>query len=392
MESKNRSKKCIHEICSVQFTYDQFIEPLCKELKNSKYKVFASYNKSDMNLSKNISSEYIEMVSYRSANPFKLAKSFISIYKCINRVNADIVHLHTPLLAYLARFAIIISKKQKTSKIIYTVHGFMFHSGGSRLSNLIHFCLEWLLSPVCNKMLFVSSFDYALARRIFPVRTENLYVIGNGVDVDLFKFENNREKINLLRLQKNFDKNDFIIGFVGRYVKEKGILELVDAAIELKRNYIPNLKIMLIGGLLNSDYDRTAIKKIKEIENNYSDLIVNIGFIDCKSELANYYKIMDLFCLPSYREGMPTSLIEAMSCGIASIATNIRGCNELIEEGQNGLLVRPKSATDLAEAILRLYESPKTRNKYGTLSRKKIINNHDQRIILNNTLDIIKSL
>ena len=76
------------------------------------------------------------------------------------------------------------------------------------------------------------------------------------------------------------------------------------------------MKLLLVGGLLKSDYDGSNIGEIsRKIEEN-NDLVVNIGFVDSKKDLAGYYNIMDAFCLPSYREGMPTSLIEAMSCGI----------------------------------------------------------------------------
>ena len=335
--------KSIHEICSVKFTYDQFIAPICEELLDRNCLVYASYNDEE-NESEKASNErtpiFLKINSSRSAKISKMIESIVSIRRSIAKSQAKIIHVHTPLLAYLARIAVMPKTIRRQTSIIYTVHGFYFHAKGKRLSNCIHFCVEWVLSTLCRKMLFVSYADYTIAKKYFPIKKERLYYIGNGVDIEIFKDHKDKAKKNRLRKQYNFNEDDYIIGFVGRYVKEKGVMELINAAIELKYNHIRKLKLMLIGGLLKSDYDGSIIKEINSKIKKYGNFITDIGFIDNKNQLAEHYNIMDAFCLPSYREGMPTSLIEAMSTGVPSIASDIRGCNELIKDKHNGILVK----------------------------------------------------
>lgn len=104
------------------------------------------------------------------------------------------------------------------------------------------------------------------------------------------------------------------------------------------------------------------------------------GFVD-RSKLLEYYQNATIYVLPSYYEGLPTTLLEAMSCGIPSIATDVEGSSELISDGETGLLVPPRNPKRLAEAILRLLEAEELRQKLGDNARKHIVNNYDWEII-----------
>lgn len=100
-----------------------------------------------------------------------------------------------------------------------------------------------------------------------------------------------------------------------------------------------------------------------------------------RSKLLEYYQNATIYVLPSYYEGLPTTLLEAMSCGIPSIATDVEGSSELISDGETGLLVPPRNPKRLAEAILRLLEAEELRQKLGDNARKHIVNNYDWEII-----------
>lgn len=387
--------KSIHEICGVKFAYDQFIEPLCQELARRDYKVYVSYNGEEIQSKNDIDESKIlfEKISfYRSTNILKMLKGILSIRKAIASTNPEIIHIHTPLLAYLARIAVMSHIIRGKTSIVYTIHGFYFHQQGKKLSNIIHFGVEWILSMLCEKMLFVSYKDYKIALRYFPISKERLYYVGNGVNVEIFKKQKDIAKRMLLREKCKFKKNEYVVGFVGRYVKEKGLIELINAAIKLKKGTIKELRLLLIGGLLESDYDGSNINEVNSKITENSNFIVNVGFIESKEKLADYYNIMDVFCLPSYREGMPTSLIEAMSCGVPSIASDIRGCNELIRDKRNGILVKPGNSRELMKAIEFMYEKHTERKEFAETSRKMVIEQYNLKNIVRDTADIIEGI
>ena len=168
----------------VKFTYDQFIEPISNELARRDYKVYVSYNGDKIKCRKNMKVNKIlfeKVECYRSANIFKMIKGILSIRRVIAKTNPEIIHIHTPLLAYLARIAVMGNIIRRNTSIIYTIHGFYFHPQGKKLSNVIHFSVEWLLSILCEKMLFVSYKDYNIALKYFPVKNEKLYYMVTGL-------------------------------------------------------------------------------------------------------------------------------------------------------------------------------------------------------------------
>lgn len=126
-----------------------------------------------------------------------------------------------------------------------------------------------------------------------------------------------------------------MITFVGRIVKDKGINELVESFVNIEKKH-KNIKLLLVG-----DYEEhlNPIKKENKKLIDSLDSIITVGF---QSDIRAFLSITDLFVLPSYREGLPNSLIEAGSFGIPLLATNINGCNEIIEENITGILVEKK--------------------------------------------------
>jgi len=202
----------------------------------------------------------------------------------------------------------------------------------------------------------------------------------NGVDTEYFNdVLTNKEKTNI-RETLNIESKDFVITFIGRIVKDKGINELVSNASKLSQKY-RNLKLLLIGDY-EDDLDPISDNSKILIESNNN--IIHVPFQqDIRPELA----ITNLFVLPSYREGLPNVLLEAGSYSIPLVATNINGCNEIIIDSENGALVNPKDEEHLYAVIEKFIIDTDYYGKIKSKVRKSIIDRYAQGYYLEKLLE-----
>ena len=192
----------------------------------------------------------------------------------------------------------------------------------------------------------------------------------SGIDTIKFNPENFKDNSNL-KQQYNLNENDFILTFVGRIVKDKGINELVEAVNILHLKYA-NIKLLLIGKFENTGNPVSDITK-RIIDE--SDFIITTG---PQSNIASFLSITDLFVFPSYREGFGLSLMEAGAMGIPSLASNIPGCNEVVIDGQTGILIPSHSSQAIIDSIEKLYNNRELLNKIKSNCRNSIIERYEQ--------------
>jgi glycosyltransferase involved in cell wall biosynthesis len=278
----------------------------------------------------------------RKITPIQDLKALYKLYKYISYERPNIVYTFTPKAGLLGMVASFLSR------IPVRVHNIV------GLPLMEYSGLKLLLLKYIEKLTYFFSTkifcnSYGLKKYINDNLTKMpITVIGNGsingVDTDFFKNNFNYQEKSLTRLKHNILKKDFVITFLGRIVRDKGINELIDSFQILLKKY-PHLKLLLVG-----DYDDNLNRiddKTRETISN-SDSIINVGF---KNDIREFLSITDLFVLPSYREGLPNSLIEAGSFGIPLLATNINGCNEIIENYETGLLIKMKDVDSLKKGI-----------------------------------------
>lgn len=281
----------------------------------------------------------------RKISPLNNIKSIIKMYKLFRSEKPDIVHVHTPVASILGRIA---AKMAGVPNIVYTAHGFYFHENMSKSKYKLFHTIEKVCARLCTDYIFTQSQEdgeLAIKDKFLP--RNNITTIGNGVDV-FGKF--NPRKItedNLLRLRNELrvNKNDVVVTFIGRLVKEKGILDLLNAFNNLEKS---NIKLLVVGSTAISERDQET-KKLLEKYNKE-----NVVFTGYRTDVQVLLGITDIFCLPSYREGMPRSIIEAMSMECAVIATNIRGSREEVVEGETGFLIPLKSPEKIKNKIIEL--------------------------------------
>lgn len=279
----------------------------------------------------------------------------------------DIVHTHTPIASIISRLA---AKLAGVPTIIYTAHGFYFHENMRPLMYKLTYLLEKFWAIMFTDMIFFQSKeDYELALNNKFKVSDRLLHIGNGVSASLFN--TSLDSRAYIRHQYGVGEEDIVLTFVGRLVIEKGIVELLQAFTSIKdRNKL--VKLMLIGGCVDGDRDRISIESIRSrLPNSIVDDVILLGHRD---DIPQLLSASDIFILPSYREGMPRSIIEAMAMGKPIIATDIRGCRELVIPGFNGHLCKVKDSKDLADKIQLLLDHPESIDQYGRHSKDMYMN------------------
>jgi len=309
----------------------------------------------------------IEMT--RRITPIQDLKALYKLYKYISYEKPNIVYTFTPKAGLLGMAASFLARVPVR---IHNIVGLpMMEASGVKLI-LLKF-IERLTYFLSTKV-FCNSFG--LQKYINNNLTSlPITVVGqgsiNGVDIEYFKNKHNKEEELEVKNTYNISKDDFVITFIGRLVKDKGINELVESFIILLKKY-PNLKLLLVG-----DYEDNLYKIDKETKQliNESNAIITAGF---QKDTRKFLSITDLFTLPSYREGLSNALIEAGSFGVPLLATDIIGNNEVIENNVSGLLVKMKDVSSLKNGIEKFITDKKFYSYIKNNVRGEIIKKYNQ--------------
>ncbi|MGI6723472.1 MAG: glycosyltransferase family 4 protein [Arcobacteraceae bacterium] len=344
-------------------------------------KLVTSFSEKNQEISKAEGVELKSIDMTRQITIIKDLKALIELYKYFKNQKPDIVYTFTPKAGLLGMMASFLSRVPVR---IHNVVGMPLMEATGKKFILLKFIerLTYLFSTnlFCNSFGLKKFINENLTKKDVKVIAQGSI---NGVDTELFKNTKTLDEKELIRDKFKIDKKDFVITFVGRIVKDKGINELIEAFINLSKKY-NNLKLLLVG-----DYEEhlNPIKNENKILIDSLDSIITVGF---QNDIRDFLSITDLFVLPSYREGLPNSLIEAGSFGIPLLATNINGCNEIIDDGITGILVEKKSAKKLEEAIDKLLEDKELYNSIKLKVRDRIIEKYEQKYFWNELKNEIK--
>jgi glycosyltransferase involved in cell wall biosynthesis len=264
-------------------------------------------------------------------------------------------------------------------------------------------------SGVKRKILdIVEKLTYTCATQVYPnskgleqfilenkyAKVEKIKVIvngsTNGIDTEFFSpHQVSEEKKESLRNELGLKASDFVFVFVGRLVGDKGINELVSAfkSLYLGEGFRErNLRLLLVGPY-ESDLDPLHKETLEAINQNSN--IITTGF---QEDVCPYLAISHALAFPSYREGFPNVVMQAGAMGLPSIVSNINGCNEIIEEAKNGLIIPPKNTAALQEAMLKLINDPALYQHLKTNSRPMITSRYEQQVVWEALLEEYKEL
>ena len=343
--------------------------------KGNKEFVVCSDSEELKDFSKRYSFSYRAIDVLRKISIKKDIKAVKETVKYIREIKADVVTGHTPkggLIAMLAAYITHVPVR------IYFRHGLVYEtSHGLKRSLLIN--IDRLASKLATKIVCVSPSvaKRSLEDKLNPASKQVVLVNGtcNGIDTERFCIDSvDKSKLNELRTKLGANDGDFVIGFAGRLVRDKGIIELVRAYKAL-RGVHPNVRLMLVGMLeIRDALPEDVVKVIQEDEG-----IIKTGYVGY-AEIEYYYALMNVFVLASYREGFPTSVLEASSMGLPVITTKATGCIDSIIDGETGIFLNHDDK-ELLMALSSLYENEDKRRMMGAAGRKYVIDHFNQELV-----------
>lgn len=365
----------ILQFCAVDVTADVLLRPLIESLKAEGHQVDVACAYGDRTDRLREEGWVIHTLPIdRKFHPKRNVQTIQGLVALLRREKYDAIHVHTPVAAALGRVAARIAR---TPHILYTAHGFYFHERMSRVAYELVFWLEKSLAALATDWLLLQSEeDYSLAKTRQFKSDDRLLHLGNGIDLSRFQ---PREKI--------VDPEQLKFLFVGRLVKEKGILDLLEAFQEVSARH-PGATLTIAGELLSNERDQVTAKLV-EAQLTDNPNVQYVGYVTDTPALFNRH---DVFLLPSYREGLPRSILEAMASGLPVIATNIRGCREEVIEGETGYLVPVGDPQALSEAMKSFIEHPNRIESYGRRGREVVEERFDESKILTRQINLFAQI
>lgn len=343
-------KKILY-VTTVSRTINAFLIPHIEMLIENKYEVnCACYM--DKEIDQRLIKKGIKIYNIPfSRNPLSLdnLKAFNELIKIQEENQYDIVHVHTPIASIYGR---LLKLKFKNLKIIYTAHGYHFLKGGPKLGWIIYYPIEKMMAKLTDVTITINKEDYEITKT--KLKPKKCYLI-NGVGLDLNQYKPlSKEKQGFKRKELGLEKDDFVVIMIAELNENKNQIQLIKAMELLKDKYL-NIKAISIGEGHKFEELQQEINN-RGLKNNFKLL----GFRTDVNELIN---ISDIGILLSYREGLPRNIMELMANGKKVIATNVRGCRDLVCNDNIGALVNVGGVKETAEAIERYYLDDKSREK-----------------------------
>ncbi|MBD8589477.1 glycosyltransferase family 4 protein [Peribacillus simplex] len=308
----------------------------------------------------------------RSPFSLKNIKAYKQLKKLMKSESFDVVHCHSPMGGVLAR---LVSKSLGISSVIYTAHGFHFYKGASLINWLVYYPVERFLSKFTDVLITINKEDYDRGKT-FKAR-KVIYVPGIGVDTK--KFSNASIDKDKKRQELGISNETVVLLSIGEMIKRKNHELVLKALVNVKSQ---NFLYLICGRGELEDYLRNLAKTLG-IEDK-------VRFLGYRNDIPEICKASDLFVFPSYQEGLPVSVMEAMSAGLPIVCSAIRGNTDLIENGSGGYLIKPDDVTGFTMSIEKLLIENELRNLMGKRNIKEV-KKYDKEMIKENMEEVYKN-
>ncbi len=302
-------------------------------------------------------------------------RAMTQLWSVLRREDFTILHTHNPKPGVYGR---ILGRMARVPVVVNTVHGFYATSDDSWPKRAVVYSLEWLAARFSDAELHQNPEDLELATRLRLVAKQKIRLLGNGVDLSRFDASGvDTAARSRIRHELGAYDSDIVVGTVGRLVAEKGYLELFETARRLGKGYV-------FVGVGPTDLDKSDAITPGDV-----DTASSAGFrlLGMRTDMPELYSAMDVFVLASHREGFPRAAMEAAAMGLPVVATDIRGCRQVVEDGVNGLLVPVENPARLAHAIARIGDDDALREKMGVASKLAAAERFDERKVVDIVMD-----
>lgn len=304
------------------------------------------------------------------------------LHALFTSLRPDIVHTHNPKPGVYGRLA---ARSAGVPVVVNTVHGLYAQPTDSWPKRAVVYALERLAASCSHAELVQNPEDLETLARI-GVPRRKLHLLGNGVDLDRFDPAGPIEGRATVR-SKVFgaEPDDVVVGVVGRLVWEKGYRDVFSAAASVRQT-LPQARFVVVGPTEPEKADAVPDADIRRAE------AAGVTFLGLRDDLERLYPAMDVYVLASHREGFPRSAMEAAASGLPVVATDIRGCRQVVADGVTGRLVPVADARALASGVAQLVAEPTLRRQMGDAGRVKALAEFDQRRVIEITLEVYDRL
>jgi glycosyltransferase involved in cell wall biosynthesis len=316
----------------------------------------------------------VSVAMQREISLIKDLVSLVKLYLLFKKEKPFIVHSITPKAGLLSMIAAYFAGVPVR---MHTFTGLIFPSKEGMMKQLL-ILMDQLL---CRFATHIYPEGQGVKKDLlaFNITKKPLTIIAkgnvNGIDTTYYTKESIEEKkIAALKTTLNITEEDFVFIYVGRLVGDKGINEL-GAAFSNMTTYYSNAKLLLVGPQ-EPDLDPLDAATLAIIKNNKN--IIATGY---QNDVRPYFSLANALVFPSYREGFPNVVLQAGAMGLPSIVTNINGCNEIIEDQVNGLIIPVKDTLALETAMKRLMEDTSGYRKMQQNARPLIVSRYEQQVV-----------
>ena len=310
----------------------------------------------------------------RNISPLKDLQSLWRLYRYFKKEKPDIIHSITPKAGLLSMVA---GKMAGVPVRMHTFTGLIFPHKNGYVKNILVVMDKLLCSAATNVYPEGKGVKKDLLH--YKITQKPLKIIANGnvngVDLDYFRPQVfSQEEIKNLKNELGIADDDFVFLFVGRLVIDKGLRELVNAFDKISKTH-NKVKLLLVGPNENAHNPKKR-KMLHIIHQNKN--IIKVGY---QEEVRPYFAMSNVFVLPSYREGFPNAVLQAGAMGLPSIVTDICGCNEIVSDGNNGLIVPKKNEKAIELAMVELMDNQALYDVLKSNARKNIEEKFDKTFV-----------
>jgi glycosyltransferase involved in cell wall biosynthesis len=363
----------VAKVCAIDLSVKALLKPQIEALKSAGYDVVTVCSDGESVAELRAGGLEIETIRItRQITPLADALAIWRLYRFFRNRRPAIVHTHTPKAAFVAQVAAALARVPIR---INTIHGYYFPAARGLRSWLFK-KMEVLTCKLSHHVFSQSREDVDLTFRENLFAASKIELLGNGTDISRFNpAQHSKADREAIRAELNIPTDAFVVGIVARMVREKGFAELFEAFAEFRRQ-APDAFLLHVGFVDRSRGDEVTPDLAEQF-----GIAAYCRFVGQRDDVSRLLSAMDVFCLPSYREGYPRSVLEANAMGLPAIVTNIRGCREAVVDGQNGLLVEPRQVVPLAGAMRKLHDDPELRTRMSRAARARAVEVFDERLV-----------
>ena len=372
-------KRRVAHVTTVDLSLRYLLLNQLKRIQGEGYEVFAiSADGADVPMVEATGIRHFAVPMTRRITPFADLRCLWELVRIMRRERFDVVHTHTPKAGLLGQLAARIAG---VPIVANTLHGFYFHDDMKPVPRRFYIWMERVAAKCSDTILSQNREDMATAIAERIASPEQLKWLGNGIDVARFDRRSISESsLEDLRHEIDIDPNAPVIGFVGRLVEEKGILDLLQAAGPVIQA-IPTAQFLIVGP--HDEEKPDALRP--EVAERYG-VAANCRFVGMRNDMPELYALMDVLVLPSYREGFPRAPMEASAMGVPALVTDIRGCREAVQHGENGLRFPVGDSDALARALIELLGDETRRAEMGVAGRRMAEERFDEQKVFDRVL------